>query len=413
MKSTYSLCPECLKPIPAHEIEREGNIYLKKTCKEHGEFSAIVWRGKPSLDTWRKGYEALKSCPPCPDGCGLCSYHKQQTCCVILEITDNCNLDCNVCYNGGNIQSKNPPLDIVKEWLNKLSKSGKTFVQLSGGEPTTREDLPEIIAHAKNLGFTYIQLNSNGLKIAENPEFAKKLADAGLDFVFMQFDGTRDDIYEKLRGKPLLSQKIRAINTLDSLNIGVALVMTVVPGVNVDDIGSVINLGVSLSPAVRGVHFQPISYFGKYPKKPLDEDRITLPEVFNGIINQAHIDPSSILPSSCDHAMCGFHGDFVVTSKGLRALTNKTLHCCNDASCETSRNFIGRRWKRKKVSCCENNTLDTFDGFLKSVSLKGFTITAMAFQDTHTVDLERISHCSLHVYKDKKLIPFCLSHMLY
>ncbi len=412
MRSTYSLCPECLKPISAQEIEHEGNIYLKKICKEHGEFSTVVWRGNPSLETWRKGYEALKSCPPCPDGCGLCSYHKQQTCCVILEITNNCNLDCNVCYNGGNIQSENPSLNTVKEWLNELSQGGKTFVQISGGEPTTREDLPEISSHAKNLGFKYIQLNSNGIKIAENPEFAQKLADAGLSFVFMQFDGTRDYIYKKLRGKPLLSQKICAINTLDSLNIGVALVMTVVPGINVDDIGNVINLGVSLSPAVRGVHFQPISYFGKYPKKPLDEDRITLPEVFNEIINQTNIDPSSISPSSCDHAMCGFHGDFVVTLNGLRSLSRKkSSNCCNNASIENNQNFIGRRWKRKKVSCCEGNSLDTFDGFLKNVSLKGFTITAMAFQDRLTVDLERISHCSLHVYKDKKLIPFCLNHM--
>ncbi len=99
------------------------------------------------------------------------------------------------------------PLAKIKEDILALTCPGKTFLQLSGGEPTVRDDLPEIVAYAKNVGCKYLQLNSNGIRLAEDEAYVAALAEAGLSFVFMQFDGTRDDIYRKLRGKPLLELK--------------------------------------------------------------------------------------------------------------------------------------------------------------------------------------------------------------
>ena len=94
----------------------------------------------------------------------------------------------------------------------------------------------------------------------------KALAEAGLSFVFMQFDGTEDAIYEKLRGRPLLAEKQAAIKACSDELLGVTLVPTIVPGVNDQNIGEILNFGLSNSPAVRGVHFQPVSYFGRYPQ---------------------------------------------------------------------------------------------------------------------------------------------------
>ena len=87
-----------------------------------------------------------------------------------------------------------------------LTDPGKTLLQLSGGEPTVRDDLPEIVAYAKQAGCKYVQLNSNGLRLAEDEAFVKRLADAGLSFVFMQFDGVDDAVYEKLRRRPMLER---------------------------------------------------------------------------------------------------------------------------------------------------------------------------------------------------------------
>ncbi len=413
MRHTYSLCPICFKKISAIQIKRGNDFYLEKECPNHGKFSTIVWRGEPNLENWRGDYPPLEKMPPCPQACGLCAEHQQQTCCVIIEITNHCNLDCNICYNGGNKNDINPDTETVKNWISELAAKGKSFLQISGGEPTTRDDIPEIIAHAKECGFEYIQLNSNGLRIAYEDGYAKNLADAGLSFVFLQFDGTNDDIYRKLRNRELLKEKLEVIRICGELNIGVALVATLVPGINIDDIGNIIRLGASLSPAVRGVHFQPVGYMGKFnPTIPENDDRFTLPELIREITKQTELPIESILASRCDHAMCGFHGDFISENGKLRPLAvRKPTTCCCDVSAEANRNFIGRRWKRSESTDTEGG--DSFEIFLENLRQHGFTITAMAFQDAYSIDFERICRCSLHVYKDKNLIPFCLKHILY
>ena len=139
--------------------------------------------------------------------------------------------------------------------------------------------------------------------------YVAALAEAGLSFVFMQFDGTRDDIYRKLRGKPLLELKKQAIANCAKYRIGVTLVPTLVPRVNTDDIGNIVRFGISQVPTVRGVHFQPVSYFGRYPAPPANEDRYTLAELVADLGRQTNglVNITNIAPSHCDHPLCGFH----------------------------------------------------------------------------------------------------------
>jgi uncharacterized radical SAM superfamily Fe-S cluster-containing enzyme len=294
-------------------------------------------------------------------------------------------------------------------------------VQLSGGEPTVRNDLPDIVAAARAAGCENIQLNSNGIRLGNDRAYTKALAEAGLSFVFMQFDGTEDAIYEKLRGRPLFAEKQAAIDACSNELIGVTLVPTLVPGVNCHNMGDILKFGFGHSPSVRGVHFQPVSYFGRYPAPPEDRDRITLPEVLCEIERQTEgrVCISDFLPSVCDHPRCGFHGDFVVLPEGLMKLTPKSrgTACCQPDGAEhlRSRNFVSRRWKRTATHSTEtrgsNSELSDLDAFLDRVETHGFTITAMAFQDAYTLDIERLRRCSLHVYKDGKTIPFCARYL--
>jgi uncharacterized radical SAM superfamily Fe-S cluster-containing enzyme len=376
------------------------------------------------MESWRGDAPALGADAdlPCPGGCGLCEDHAQETCCVLLEVTGRCNLRCEYCL-AGECASPDPPLDTVKNWLGDLARSGRTFLQLSGGEPTVRDDLPEIASHAKSVGFEYVQLNTNGLRIAKDASYARALARSGVSFVFLQFDGTTDDAYMSMRGAPLYKIKRKAIDNCDRCGLGVTLVSTVVPGVNDHDIGGLISLAVSLSPAVRGVHFHPVSYFGRYPKQPDDSMRMTLPELLLKIELQTGgmITREYLFPSHCDHPMCGFHGDFVVMPDGLRPLAGKGAEaeesCCSRprSAAEKSRRFVGRRWRRrgKPGACCGSGApdLESFDGFLDRVHSHGFTITAMAFQDCLNIDLERLRRCSLHAYVDGKVIPLCVRYL--
>lgn len=313
MRYTYSVCPVCLKRIPAKREERDGQIYLVKTCPEHGTFSSVIWRNKRKFADWRGERPAVGENENlnCPAGCGLCAEHRRATCCTLLEITARCNMNCTFCFAEPD-GAQDPSLDTVKRWINDLTEPGKTLLQLSGGEPTVRDDLPEIVAYAKQVGCKYVQLNSNGLRLAEDEAFVKRLADAGLSFVFMQFDGVDDAVYEKLRRRPMLEVKKRAIEQCGRYGIGVTLVPVIVPGVNTEQIGDIIRFAIQRSPYVRGVHFQPVSYFGRIPELPADDDRYTLDELLEAVVSQSGglIKEEQIAPSCCDHPMCGFHGGF-------------------------------------------------------------------------------------------------------
>ncbi|HWQ30408.1 MAG TPA: radical SAM protein [Negativicutes bacterium] len=394
---------------------------MQKKCPQHGFYSSIIWHGKVRMDEWIGDTPRIKKGENlnCPEACGLCPDHRQGTCCVLLEVTNRCNLNCNYCFAGSGDKA-DPSIEQVQDWLRQLAVPGKTLVQLSGGEPTMREDLPEIIKGAKQAGCRYVQLNSNGIRLAEDKEYVQRLAEAGLSFVFMQFDGTNDEINRKLRGADLLALKKQAIENCAANNIGVTLVPMLVPGVNTDNIGKILRFAIAKSPAVRGVHFQPVSYFGRIPERPVDEVRYTLDELIYEIERQTEgqIKIRSLMPSRCDHPLCGFHGDFVVMPNGIEPLSkryaSKSDCCCGSepVSADKNRAFVARRWERQAQSqeshsCCNEPDIHNMDYFLKCVKSHGFTITAMAFQDAGNLDLERLRRCSLHVFDNGKFVPFC------
>ncbi len=420
VRKTVSVCPVCLKRLAATWKIKDNHVYLVKACPEHGEFSTVIWRGKSDLWEWMGLEPKIGEGENlnCPTACGLCPDHRQDTCCTLLEVTKRCNLRCNYCFaeSGG---SQDPPMEDIIEQLRMLTVPGKTLVQLSGGEPTVRDDLPQIVAAAKALGCLHVQLNTNGIRLAEEPEFLAELVKAGLSIVFLQFDGTQDDIYRKLRGRPLLELKKRAIQNCQECRVGVILVPMLVPGVNTQNIGDLVKYGISLSPTVRGVHFQPVSYFGRTPKIPTDDMRFTVDELISSIETQTQglINGRDLVPSSCNHPLCGLHGDFVVTGDGLTALTKKSdtetgCLCGAPATADQKREFVGRRWGQRppenpKTCCCGNSDIHDMECFLSRVKAYGFTITAMAFQDAGTLDIERLRRCSLHVFDHGKFVPFC------
>lgn len=427
---TESLCPVCLQKIPARHVLVNEDIYMHKTCEKHGNFSVILWRGQnePYYTSWKKDKWPVhpQSCRTemekgCPYDCGLCAEHRQQTCCVLLEITQRCNLNCQFCFAGSGGDLADPPFNKIREWLEILVEAGRPFIHISGGEPTLRNDLPEIIGMIKEMGFPYIQLNTNGLRLSQKPEYVEELKQAGLSAVFMQFDGTKDEIHRRLRGRNLLAEKEKAIKNCGDCNLGIVLVPTIVPGVNTDNIGDIIHFGLLKVPDVRGIHFQPVSYFGRYPAPPQDNQRITLPEVIREIENQTggKFKVDHFAPSGCDHARCSFHGDFVLMPDGsIIQLTRKTEAGCrckpgDSSGVEKNRNFVARRWVRENSQNVRSfskpdDEMDELDAFIARVKTHGFTVTGMAFQDCWNIDLERLQECSLHVLSPEgKIIPFC------
>lgn len=428
---TSSVCPVCLQRIPAQRVQYGDEVYLEKTCPQHGFTRTVVWRGKPDYDGWRRVKEPNHPHSPstlvengCPFDCGLCANHRQEPCCVLLEVTQRCNLGCPVCFasaGGANL----PPdvsMETVDLWYRSMLAAGGPFnIQLSGGEPGLRDDLPEIIRMGKELGFSYFQMNTNGLRIANDLAYLQSLKDAGLSVVYLQFDGTTDEIYKTIRGRTILAQKIKAIENCAKLNLGVVLVPTIVPGVNNGNIGEIIKFALANYPTVRSIHFQPVSYFGRYPGIPSNENRITNPELIQAMESQTgglvHI--SDFQPKGSENSYCSFHATFIIMADGkLQPIKSRNENSCCEKSesaseaLKRSKDFVVRNWVRYDPAPVHQSgsspSLGGWDELLERARTHLFSISGMAFQDAWNLDLELLQDCCIQVAAmDGRLIPFC------
>lgn len=443
---TESLCPVCLRRIPAFRVfsGHGSDVYLEKDCPDHGHFRTRIWKGLPDFLDWRRPKIPTTPLVPgtavergCPFDCGLCPRHRQRSCTILLEVTGRCNLSCPVCFaDAGHCPEDDPSLDTIATWF-KAAKTagGNCNIQLSGGEPTLRDDLPEIVAMGREAGFSFIQVNTNGLRPAADRRYVAALKQAGLSSVFLQFDGLDNTIHEKLRGRPLLEAKMEALRWFREFNIGVVLVPTLVPGINTDAVGDILTMAVEWSPTVRGVHFQPVSYFGRYPDIPDSDDqsRLTLPELMQAIDSQtggmfrAH----QFKPPGCENAWCSFHASYLITP-GRKAMPvgsarGQGLTCCEEPvraeeGAARAIAHVARQWagpgeppaaddSPQKMKSSVSGPM-SLDAFISRARTHLFSVSAMAFQDAGNLDLDRVRDCCIHVMSpDRRLIPFCLYNL--
>jgi len=446
LNETESLCPVCLQRIKATRLLNGDEVFMVKECKNHGSFRTVIWRGEPSMYKWRRPkppvhpdlcYGIVEK--GCPFDCGLCEAHEQLPCSVLLEVTDRCNLNCAVCFaDSGRGEAEDPSLEKISLLLERaIAAAGPCNLQLSGGEPTLRDDIPEIVEVARRIGYSFIQLNTNGLRLASDKGYVRRLQTAGLSSVFLQFDGVDDEIYRSLRGRALLNQKLKAVKNCRETALGIVLVPTLVRGVNTDSIGAMVRQALQLAPTVRGIHFQPISYFGRFLRQSNDEGRFTLPELMRCLEEQTGglVKVGDFSPPGCEHAHCSTHATYMYSAEGnLEPLgTAKEDSCCagdlGEGGVRKTVETVSRRWTLscavpffrsaplpKENQCCTGNHRDMtrveepfdLDIFLQEGTFRSFTISAMAFQDADNLDLERLRGCCISVISpDGMLVPFC------
>jgi uncharacterized radical SAM superfamily Fe-S cluster-containing enzyme len=310
---TRSLCPECRRLVDAQELIRDGAVYLRKWCPEHGWHEALV----SSSADWH--LDSLKYNKPgaipfefatttergCPHDCGLCPEHQQHTCLALIEITTRCNLSCPTCFADAG-QGHDLTVAQVETMLDRLleAEGQPEVLQLSGGDPTVHPQLLEILAAAQARDIEYVMLNTNGLRLAEEPDFVQELARYS-PFVYLQFDGLAASTYRTLRGRDLLATKQRALDNLAEAGLYAVLVATVVEGVNDGEIGELLSFGLE-HPAVLGVCYQPVTYAGRclHHRDPLQ--RTTLPDVLQALETQTDglFRVSDFRPVPCPHPAC-------------------------------------------------------------------------------------------------------------
>lgn len=277
VETSQSVCPQCLKVINCQIVFRENKVYMRKYCEEHGLFEVLIYSdaddyrnaaryNKPGKKPLHYQGSVVKGCP---EDCGLCEAHLQHTCVGVIEITDRCNLKCPVCFADAK-GSFTLPFERIKKMIDLYVKcEGEPEVlQISGGEPTLHPDIFRILEYVSQKGIKFPMLNTNGLKLA-NREFAEKISHTienddlpvGKPLIYLQFDGLSDDTYRTLRGRLLLDLKMQALENCRELGMTVALVPTIVKGVNEHEIGPIIDLALSDS-NIKTVDFQPVTLVG-------------------------------------------------------------------------------------------------------------------------------------------------------
>ena len=429
-----SVCPVCLEPLLGQYLrDRDGNVYLDRTCPEHGQVRQLVWGSQLDWIAWSEGESeetaefgsqttmrdsVLASNDHCPHGCETCTQHIIEPCCVLLEVTQRCNLGCPVCFaQAGGVDgialAPDPSIEVIGHWYDRvLEQAGAANLQFSGGEPTVRDDLPQIIELGREKGFRYFQINTNGLRIADEPDYARVLKDAGASCVFLQFDGVSDDVYHTLRGRPLLERKLAAIEACAEARIPVVLVPTVARGVNDGQLGDIVRLALDHAPTVRGVHIQPLARFGRFPELP--EGIVTIPDVLDAFEQQTGgtVARGHFRGGVTESVYCSFSASYRIEDGALVHIPAAKPLCCGaladpDAVVRSRRANI-MRWGTDLDLLDADSEPGSLDAFLAGRQRDAFSITGMAFMDADTLDLARLERCYVFIADQQgELFPFC------
>ncbi|MDQ3814219.1 MAG: radical SAM protein [Armatimonadota bacterium] len=332
---TTTVCPHCFatRQRRSDEVEvfkdgmlvsHDGSVWLRRFCREHGETESLyeedvkIWRARNgwSTPTLRVTPDRCDNYRAFPDGYrdGLPASHGQHSCILLLNITDRCNYGCTTCYASARAPGTPVSHDerpTIPEILHTVKtviarEGGKLGVlMLSGGEPTVRDDLMEVIPRLLELPITRILLNTNGRRIARDDRF--------LDFlhrhrhkieVYLQFDGVRPSTYRALRDEDVACEKIATLRRLNEAGVFTTLVATVQRGINEDEVGDIIRLGVE-TPRCAGLALQPMFGSGRAPA--FDPRNRTTP---TGILRRLGeqtaglVDWTDFIPLPCSHKDC-------------------------------------------------------------------------------------------------------------
>ncbi len=299
-KKTRSICPECGKMLEAEYYEKDGKVFSKKTCPEHGEFDSMIWSDA-------KMY--LKAEEYAQDGIGLINpddtvskdasesnvsimIDNQKVCmksCTALaniDLTNRCNMNCPICFANANQAGfvYEPSYDEVIAMLKMLRDEKPircTAVQFSGGEPTIYPRFFDVIKAAKEMKFAQVQVASNGIEFAKSVDFCRKAKEAGLNTIYLSLDGVSDDVYLQARDRKMFNIKLKVLENLRKLEHppSVVLVPTIVRGVNDNQIGKILDFAFDNSDIVRGVNYQPVAFTGRITREELEKGRFTLTDL--------------------------------------------------------------------------------------------------------------------------------------
>jgi 7,8-dihydro-6-hydroxymethylpterin dimethyltransferase len=463
---THSVCEICLAIVPAKVVEKDGDVFFEKFCVRHGSSVARVRADADDYlrtlgyvkPAWIPRESAGNQSATCPDGCGFCTRHEQHLCMPIVEITSRCDLNCPVC-----LVDAGRPWDMTQAELVRIldallaAERQVDVLNFSGGEPLMHPELIALVDEAlRRPEIVRVSVSTNGLALLARPELLNRLRERNV-VVSLQFDGFRDEIYEALRGKALLAEKLRLLDLLRQSGVSTSLTMTAAGGVNDDQFPAVLDYFFA-QPHVVSLMIQPLSFAGRarhvgqvgnlsHHEQVGNLSRITrltIPQIVRLLAEagRPEVRAEDFQPLPCSHPLCFSLAYYLVVDGGrsvslsqlieaprwLDAVANRTIFGLDEEEHQRIKDMIYDLWSGPAATAPDSAAvMQTLRGLLDEMTCDRFdcrraflsaerrvkSIFIHAFQDAETFDLARVRRCC-HAYPqpDGRLMPACVHNVL-
>ncbi|MCB1608459.1 MAG: radical SAM protein [Xanthomonadales bacterium] len=436
---TTSLCEQCCALVPAKVLLQEGRVYYHKRCPSHGVHKTLI---STDGDYYQLAKTFLKPGDRprffhsrtdygCPLDCGLCPDHEQHSCLAILEVNQHCNLSCPTCFASSSPAASGVrDLATIEAMMDALvaAEGEPDLLQISGGEPTLHPQIFEILALAKRKPIRHLMLNTNGLRIAREPDFVMRLAEYAPGFeIYLQFDSLRAEALKTIRGADLRRIRQQALENLERAGLATTLVCTIRRGANEDECGEIVRHALQWS-CVRGVTFQPTQDSGRnegFEKS----DRVVLSEIRSNIAQSSGVfSADDLIPLPCHPEMIGIgyglrRGQRVVPVTSLLSREEILAAAPNAITFEkhpgireklvdlfSLGSFSDDTEKLASFLCC----LPQFPAPERLSYADVFRVAIVEFMDRFNFDLGGVKRSCIHfLTPDRQIIPFDTYNLFY
>jgi len=318
-RETDSLCPRCIPEIrqqivdgklpheillnekvgeiKAKVIERDGKIMMVKECPKHGLFEDVMAMDPaffkhledvfPGRDIRAHNDEKLHN-----HGTSTILHGRGSV--LTIDLTNRCNMMCDPCFMDANQVGFVHELswEDIKTLLDNaisIKPRRQMSVQFSGGEPTLSPHFLDAVRYARKVGYNSVQAATNGIEFAKSPEFCKQAAEAGLRYAYLQFDGIGNAANSHRAVGNLFDVKMRAIENLWTSGVDIVPVITIINGINNEQVGAVVRFALDNPKKIPFLSFQPVSFTGR-DEAVTDErrqaQRYTLSHLAHDVKNQ-------------------------------------------------------------------------------------------------------------------------------
>ncbi len=447
IENTTGLCPECLRPVPAEIIEKDGGIYLRKTCPQHGPEETLIssdgkWYNRvmsfsPRLET--PLVRAGAAAKDCPLDCGFCASHQQRMFLPVVPVTSACNLDCPVCYTIN--KNKNAYFMSTDQFAVILERirehdPGMSIINFTGGEPLCHPRFDRLVEMCREAGIHRITVSTNGLAFLENEALLERLTELGTRIV-LSFNSFRPEPYRATAGRDLLEKKLAILRLLEKYKPVTTLLTVAGAGLNDGETGEIVRY-VTDSDYIVSSEIHTVTYTGGSKHRFEQRARLTVPCVLSGIAaGNPGISMNDFLPSPCAHPLCysicyllrdGEAGwipftRFMTDEQVYRMMTG-SLYMEPSAEAEAVfREVIDTAWSDEVVSPVKERALGVLRDLLRRGGNEGGweaaekvikAIYIHSHMDAGNFDVRRVKQCCVAVPDGEgHCIPTCAYNNIY